>query len=245
MLRRLRKSLRRIDYYSARTTRTVWMRAMTVVLMATPLVATFVCIALAYAVRRVEVVAQVSGDLGVDRRGVLLAEPASILMRQTDLPSHAPYGMFAVTLERVRYGWPVAASTHLVEPRVDINLYSVPGPGPDREPADSVQRALDAVGVMLEGSSGEEVTEYRAQMLRGSGQSALAWTSNWIAAFVASYIVMALLVQTTRFFTFLIRRRNWNRTAERRAQGLCPSCGYQTRGLEFSERCPECGSLLT
>jgi len=28
-----------------------------------------------------------------------------------------------------------------------------------------------------------------------------------------------------------------------RARGRCPDCGYDLRGLEFSERCPECGRL--
>jgi hypothetical protein len=246
MFRRIRQQLRRIDYYSAHRTGTAWSQWMTRVLLATPFVGVAACIVIAVAVRRIEVVASVSGDLGVDAKRELVALPASVLNNDAPIGlTLAPYGMFEVRLERDILGWPIAAASRPRSPAIDINLYSVAGPGPDREPVESVQRGIDAVERLLASSTADEVIEYRGQAMRGSRWSMLAWVANWIGAFVASYLVMAIIVQCIRFVVFLAKRSAAKRTMLRVSRGLCPACGYETRGLEFSDRCPECGSILT
>ena len=35
-----------------------------------------------------------------------------------------------------------------------------------------------------------------------------------------------------------------HRDGDRQASGLCVACGYDMHGLEFNERCPECGTLV-
>ena len=62
----------------------------------------------------------------------------------------------------------------------------------------------------------------------------------WWLAFMA---ICAVLVALTWSLTHFSLGRRLDRHQARLAQGRCGYCGYDLRGLEFHERCPECGNL--
>ena len=58
------------------------------------------------------------------------------------------------------------------------------------------------------------------------------------------YFAAAVLIQCTRLLVFLARRQLHFRAQDRLVAGRCGRCGYDLTGLEFNERCPECGELV-
>ena len=68
------------------------------------------------------------------------------------------------------------------------------------------------------------------------GAGALVW---WVIL----YVLAALVILCARAWATARRRQRQDRWSVRRAEGRCAHCGYDLRGIEFSERCPECGHL--
>ena len=51
-------------------------------------------------------------------------------------------------------------------------------------------------------------------------------------------------VRILQFAAMNLRARRDRGRLQRLATGRCAECGYDLRGLEFNERCPECGQLV-
>jgi predicted Zn-ribbon and HTH transcriptional regulator len=54
----------------------------------------------------------------------------------------------------------------------------------------------------------------------------------------------AAVIQVLKFGSSLVLARRMGRRAQLRAEGKCHVCGYDMTGLEFNERCPECGQIV-
>jgi hypothetical protein len=242
MIRRIRRFFREIEYYSARQTRSVWARRMTIVLFASPVVGLVAAIAAGLSVRRTQTLAAFSGDLERTPSGAIVA-PVALLPGARSI-DHAPWGEFEARVDRQTAGWPLEAAFEVPQLVVEVNLFSVAGPGPDLGPPADVAAARAAVEARLTASIDSHSAEARRELLRGPAWSPLAWVLNWALLFVASYMAMAIALQLARFGAFRIQSGREARISRRRAKGECPGCGYATRGLEFSDRCPECGQLL-
>jgi hypothetical protein len=69
------------------------------------------------------------------------------------------------------------------------------------------------------------------------GASATLW---WIVMVFASSISISILSYITRIGHSAVKQRR----ARLAAEGKCAVCGYDMTGLEFNERCPECGEVV-
>jgi hypothetical protein len=72
------------------------------------------------------------------------------------------------------------------------------------------------------------------------------------ASWAANALIWALLLPITAWVTVTVLRLAWlpfesahrARRKQRRRQDRCANCGYDLRATAFSERCPECGTLV-
>jgi Zn finger protein HypA/HybF involved in hydrogenase expression len=62
------------------------------------------------------------------------------------------------------------------------------------------------------------------------------------AWWITMFFLAAFTIQMLRFGTLLVRGKQLQREANRRASGKCPACGYDMTGLDFNLYCPECGA---
>ena len=58
------------------------------------------------------------------------------------------------------------------------------------------------------------------------------------------FFATAFVIQFLRFGSLWMTDKRLQREARRRASGKCMNCGYDLTGLEFNERCPECGAQV-
>ena len=71
----------------------------------------------------------------------------------------------------------------------------------------------------------------------------LGWVFGWVLWCVALWIIMLSGIGMTRLFVLTVLAKQQGRRVKLRRSNKCPHCGYDLRGLEFKERCPECGNL--
>jgi hypothetical protein len=241
MLAFLRRRLHMIRYYSASRPRTIWSRAADVVL-----IAGFVC-ALPAAwiadatVMRSEPLEALDGGLArsndrLTARIVTEHQPALAPMEGERL-----LGAFTLMVWERRHGWPLTG-TRRHEATLRLRIFTEPEPR-ENEPLDhdeAVQRAI-AAALLSAGRSDVHAVWWagRAPVSRHVG----AWAANvgfwWIALAFAGWMMVGATAAGMLLRAHAIRAR----IDRRRMAGCCMSCGYNLTGLEFSERCPECGEV--
>ncbi len=69
------------------------------------------------------------------------------------------------------------------------------------------------------------------------------WVTNMVLLWIVMSVVGIGAVRICRFATLAYVRRRYLRHKLRERQNKCGHCGYDLTGLEFNERCPECGEL--
>ncbi len=69
------------------------------------------------------------------------------------------------------------------------------------------------------------------------------WVSSSLIWWALLSIVGVAVARTLVLFFHLGKGHRASRRQVRLRSGRCATCGYNLQGLEFSERCPECGSL--
>ncbi len=255
MLRRVRHKLRMIGYYSASRPQTGWTRAMDISLVASFFLAFPLTWACSVMVARSSVPISLAGQILQGSDGSLSAVMTTGPMRSMSFGA-VPIGNFILEVEDLAHGWPLTTEVSRQPARLDLDLRTEPKPRPNAQLAaddplrlaiveslrrDNELEAMAAWGVVVN-DNGDRATARKAKGL--PQQHWLAWVIAsgiwWLMLTFGS----AMLIQTARIATLVVCGKREARRADLRAEGKCFTCGYDMTGLEFNERCPECGELV-
>ncbi|MCP3906179.1 MAG: hypothetical protein GY715_21350 [Planctomycetes bacterium] len=248
MLKRLRYKLWSIRYHSASRERTAWTAARDwslAVSLALAIVALFVSEVF---VARTGTVREVRGKVYVADGGPFVAAVDDAAARHLTrdvigLPTDAE---FAVLLQRAERGWPFASADAPTRVRLDLNILNEVGTRIDAQLVPDEPRRAAITGALRRAGHDELISQWRA-VESGEARPRRSWLASlgsimvwWLMLLAAANIGIIL----ARAGAIMIFSHHADRAAERLARGRCPTCDYDLRGLEYSDRCPECGALV-
>lgn len=252
MLNAIRRKLRMIRYYSAPRPRTVWTRATDIALVASFFLAVpvmWVCDLMI--IRAVPVIGH-SGQLfrmpGQGYGAVVLTLERT---RPVD-SSGTVIGMFQIRVEDMHHGWPLSTTVRRRPAMLDLDLREEVRARPNvRLAADDPIRL--AIVDVLEHEGEHAVTDAWPAADPASTnrlpdvavkRSWLAWVFGsglwWLMLMFGSYAA----IQIVKLASLVVMARKLGRRDQLRAENKCITCGYDMTGLEFNERCPECGNIV-
>lgn len=236
-----------IRYYSAAPQQTAWTKLGDGALIVSLLAALPVTWFFDGSLIRPDVVHHLSGSLQLkpDDTFVAFLSHPQYGAKDSDVPAGQFWGFFAVNVDRRAHGFPLITSYRMGRPIVELT--STPDrqgdPQPERHMGSAVQTAIAAA---LQQSTLDDARTIRAVWAEEriiTERNYLAWTTSTFLWWVALFVGMSILILLARFGFILFTRNHAARMAALAAAGKCQHCAYDLRGLEFSERCPECGSL--
>jgi hypothetical protein len=243
MLRHARRKLRLIRYYSAPRPQTAWTRATDVALLASLLLAVPAAWLANLAIERQSDVASAYGQFFRMDDASVEAVVLSVSDRRPSLPDGKPMGNFQITVVRDDHGWPLVTSQVQQPARVDIDILSEVKArknvklAPDDPLRLAMEHALDAEDCDLAVSAMSQDGPRTHNHWFTWAASAGLW---WIMLAFASWFAISV----ARFGWLIASGKIAGRKAQLRAEGKCTACGYDMTGLDFNERCPECGALV-
>jgi len=244
MFRRIRRKLWLIRYHSATRPRTPWTVARDAALpiaLACAVPATFFSEATTI---RPTPVASAAGRYTIDPQGVPIAAIGDWTLGWSDL---APVGEWSLEIRDTRRGWPLASRRGHERPSLTINDFTRVDPERDvRLESESPLRL--AIETALEREGRNDLLEpWRGGDANAPGRARRSWLGTlinvmmwWVILTFAAWAALAVLQLVFRARS----RKHGDRAAERLASGRCGHCNYDLRGLEFHDRCPECGTLM-
>ncbi len=152
------------------------------------------------------------------------------------------YANFTFIVAGERHGWPFVSSHRQPEPLLEMDVFST---GQFRQrvdlPIDSPLRA--AIGAaMFQGGHTKEVEFWRGT-IPGADHRITTWIANGIVWTFVLTLSVGASISTARFGWLFVAVGRSADERQRKREGLCTACGYDLRGNEFGERCPECGTL--
>lgn len=231
-----------IRYYSARRTQTVWSRAFDFAVLAALILALPTVWLFDSMVVRPTLAIELSGLLRRDGEAPLTAQVVTEESRP-DQTGGKPVGNFQVRADDRYCGWPLTTSLRREVARVDIDVLAETGPRKNLKFAMDDPVVLAIERALANGEHDEALAAWKAsgptvwQRWGGwSGNAALWWIMLTLACGIAIWLA--------RLGTNLTKVMMTSRRAQLRADGKCLECGYDMTGLEFNERCPECGKLV-
>ena len=154
-----------------------------------------------------------------------------------------PHSRWRLRVTEVHRGWPLTTSVHRQPAQLDLDILSEP-----RERLDATLATDDPIRIAIADElKQEEQTEIIAAWAQTGADARYQWT-NWLIAAAGWWILMVfasmVMIQIVRIITLRVRDYRTVRRHNRAAEGKCAQCGYDLTGLEFNERCPECGTLV-
>lgn len=164
--------------------------------------------------------------------------------REYDLtPEIVLVGDFTLNAVEFRRGWPLVTSVVYGAARFDLNRYMEAGTesGVVYDESDPVHVAVIetlAADVRSQGL----VEAYRTPVL----ETERKWRATFLAIgtwWIILFILVVVFVRGAQFVAGRAERHSSHKRWKRQASNKCQECGYDMRGLEFTERCPECGAL--
>ena len=243
MLRRVRNKLRLIRYYSAPRRQTPWTKAMDVALFASLLLALPAAWLANFAVMRPSTAADINGQLFRRADSGIQAAVLSVTDRRPTLPDGKPIGNFQITVVREDHGWPLVTSDVRQPARMDMDILA------ETKARKNVKLdADDPLRVAIEQSLIAEELNVAAAALRDDQPDVHNHWFTWAFSAGLWWIMLAFgswfAISLARFMWLVASGKLAARKAQLRAEGKCTACGYDMTGLDFNERCPECGSLI-
>ncbi len=243
VVRMIRNKLRLIRYYSADRPRSAWSRATNIAFAAAlALAAPAVWLVDRAYVLRVSQL-QITGRLYEAADGTVWAGVVpDVGLRSTAGDDSVMSGMFQLAIETEHHGWPFESSRRHPQAQLDLQLLARDESQHDADlPLDSPIRAV-IESALREAGHDEAVDVW---------QGKLPAVSHRLSAWLANGVVWYLLLSYTAWLGISLSRFGWRvvqagrhvRQQQRQREGRCVACGYDLRASEFSERCPECGTL--
>jgi hypothetical protein len=152
-------------------------------------------------------------------------------------------GAFALVTEENRHGWPVATWMDAPPPQVRLDVFSeskqrsLAGLGDDDPMHVAIADALRREGFSDILATWQGMDARRRHYLFGWIFGTGMW---WVMMALVSYIAISTFGHLFRVGSAKAKLRQ--KTLE--AAGKCGACGYDMQGLEFNDRCPECGTIV-
>lgn len=242
MLRRVRHKLRMIRYYSATRQVSRWSRAFDAACIASLLLAlpiTWIC---NNVVKNEFTAASLGGHIHqLDDQSLVAV--ISVDGDRSIREFGKPEGNFKLSAIEQRRGWPFPTSIRRQPAMLGLDVLKETksrGIAPFNA-SDPFHQAIDAELKRI----GQD--DLRNTWHRPSAESTQTW-KGWLGSSVVWLCMLvgasSVLIGVSRYAAQVLGGKRSLRHAQLRAKGKCVTCGYDMTGLEFNERCPECGSLV-
>ncbi len=243
MLRWALHHLRMIRYYSAARRRTVWTTAMDIALAGAVAMAwPTVWLADQFYIRTDPTVL-VRGKVYQDDGGAFRASLAGNELPFELVRESVFYANFDFSIASEQRGWPFVTSHRRPQPVLEMEIFSTGQPKQRVDlPSESPLRAAIAIA-LFNGGHRDEVEVWRGSIPAARRRIA-AWVANGIIWTILLAFWAGTCVSITRLGWLFISAGCHADRRQRHREGLCTACGYDLRGNEFGERCPECGTLV-
>lgn len=150
-------------------------------------------------------------------------------------------GNFDLIVRDELRGWPLTTTIVRQPAGLDIDIIAETAPRLDtpRDAGDPHQQAIERTLEL------EERTEALQARRQGGADVRRQWWA-WFPAVGAWWLMLfaaaAISIQALRFASLWLAGKRMERAERRRRENRCAACGYDLTGLEFSEKCPECGA---
>ncbi len=238
-LRAIRERLRLIRYYSATRRYDRWRRMLDIA-VATALVAAWPATwLLDRSYVRVGKSYTISGNLYEDpdeQVWVWLPPP----LPPPDVRGDATFiGAFRIAMRGEDHGWPfvtsyghrrLAFNVEIFDEPRSLGVHDLPPDSPVRHAINSALGTRRLATATWDG--------------RAIKNRARRWVANGLVLSVLLVLAAFGLVAVLRIGSLFRIAEKRQRVAHRRQSNRCTACGYDLHGSVFSERCPECGTLV-
>jgi hypothetical protein len=245
--RAIRNQLRLIRYYSATKPYNRWSRALDISLAAALALAFPVTWVLDRALVREVAVEKSSGKLFQDPGGPLWAWASFPLMPPPEVRGEATYeGSFRLDVKTEDRGWPFVTSRKPRPIELTVELFDEERPLRNEDlPVESAVRDAIAGSVAELGLADAAAAVRRAPEVAAAAYNRpAAWLANTCIWALLLPIAAWVIVSVLRLASLPGRSIRRARREQRRRGDRCTTCGYDLRASAFSDRCPECGTLV-
>ncbi len=243
MFRVLQRHLRLIRYYSASSKRTRWSTATDIAMIIAVVLAPLLVWLMNSLIVTQRINTEVFGRTMFDSAGSMRAELVNKERLLSPWPSGmTPVGEFHLFKAVELGGWPVRTASIARPPQLDLTLTV------DRQLTTNVtfnsnDAELASIAATLRAKEHDALTDEWRQAKSSSETLVLGWIFGSVLWCIMLWVVLLIAINITRFIVFIFSTKRQVRGALLRQANKCPNCGYDLRGLEFKDRCPECGQL--
>ena len=242
MIDRLRRRLRLITYYSSSRRRSAGTVGRDRVLLVVPLFAVGAMLLGEAVVVRPVTIRDVQGKLYGDPTGPLVAT-----VRDSERGARWAVGRLSgewtISVTSVDRGWPFASSGVARPPRLQLNLYDEVGTRSEIEVAADAPERHAILAALAAVEERALATAWRRQQPLETGRYWLGTAVDTIIVWLLLSLLVVVTAPALALAVAVMVERRREVEAIRRTGGRCHVCDYDLRGLEFRDRCPECGSI--
>lgn len=236
------KHIRLIRYYSATRHRTAWTKAVDIGLAASIFLSLPMSWGMDQLVLRAQPPVLVSGKLYEEKSGMQFALLSGEEIDIETVFQSRYRANFDFRIDMNRRGWPFVTSIHSVKPLLNMDLFKIgQGSQPTDLEIDSPERIALTIALIKAGYENE--VGIWDGTINPTNNNLATWAANAISWTIILAIISWIGVWLTRFAYIFLSTGQFSRKLKREDMGLCAECGYDLRGNEFGERCPECGVL--
>lgn len=236
-----------IRYYSASREHTAWTRAADVSLAIAFLAAFPITWLLDGQVERLRLLHAVTGVIQQLDDGSLRVFVAREDAPASDfgIPPSELFGFFTMRVDELDAGFPLVTTRVVRPPVVEVRMYPKVQKvaAVDLSSGSPLREAMEAALSRADTRAARETLLLWRESADRRSAVITAWIGSSFIWCIGLFVGMSLVIAFTRLVAVVFGRHRAASRAMAHAQGLCPHCRYDLRGLEFSERCPECGNF--